>query len=89
MNAKSVAITATGDITTVTGVLLNSVTFSAGAAAAVATITDGNGGDIICVLQTTTANYTPSFCPAIPIMCPHGIYATISGTTPKLEVSYI
>lgn len=66
------------------------VNICGGADAATVTVYDNTAGSgtILCKLGVA-AGVSASFCPCVPIKAGVGIYATITGTTPQVNVAYL
>jgi hypothetical protein len=66
------------------------VNICGGADAATVAIYDNTSGSgtIICKLGVA-AGASASFCPCAPIKAAAGIYATITGTTPQVNVAFL
>jgi hypothetical protein len=77
-------VTATGDVTSVP-TLVTGIVHSDSAAGTV-TLTDGNGGNTVLAFRVTTTmlSFTAHFNP--PIRFDKSVYATITGTAPKLTI---
>jgi len=88
MPAGVVTLAASAQVKGKAGQLV-AVTIAAGADAATVTISDNTAtaGTIVVVLKAPILT-TVSFCPAVPIACGVGIYATITGTTPSVTVVF-
>jgi len=83
------ALTASGSVKASSGALV-AVNICGAADAATVTIYDNTEGSGTVVAKLgVAANLSDSFCPAHPIVCAKGIYATITGTTPNVQVAFI
>lgn len=83
-----VEVSATGDVTTHAGVL-KSVTLSAGADAATVVIRDGSGGNILLTLKSailSTVSWRSGDKSGVFVSS--GIHATITGTSPAIDVEH-
>jgi hypothetical protein len=70
--------------------LLYAVVLTAGADAASVTVYNNTAGsgDKVAVLKAA-AGTSASWCPAQPIACSKGLYATVTGTTPDVSVAFV
>jgi hypothetical protein len=67
---------------------LHGIYISSTSGSATVTVTDGNGGATVLLLSVGATNASQAFIFPSPIMLSGGVYATISGTAPKVTIAY-